>query len=140
LTVWKRKFWQFWKGNFDSFGKRNFDSLEKEILTVQKGKFWQFGKEIFDNFRDTVNFLGDTQFGNHCVNVTVFCRVNLFLLSNQVSVKLTKIIQCSKNYMIKKHFREKIRGKFIHYAFCMLYFRIFYFTLILIIIIERSVH
>jgi hypothetical protein len=104
------KFWQF--------GEVNFDSLEREILTFWKGKFWQFVKEIFDSFRGTVNFLSDTQFGNHFVNVTVFCSVNLFLLSNQVSLKLTKIIQCSKNYMIRTFSRENPREI---YSLCFLH-------------------
>ncbi len=49
-----------------------FHGLEKENLTVWKRENWRFGNRNFDGFKrkffffdNTVNFLGDTQFGDH---------------------------------------------------------------------------
>ncbi len=57
----------------------------RDTPTSLKNKiFCQFEKEILDSFRDTVNFLGDTHFGNYCVKKSL----NLSRLSlNQFSRK-----------------------------------------------------
>jgi hypothetical protein len=46
------------------------ESLESVIPKLFESRHInQSGKEIFNGFRDTVNFLGDTQFGNHWFRV-----------------------------------------------------------------------
>jgi hypothetical protein len=61
---------------FPIFDKKLLPKLFEKFYSLEKDTFDSFRRQIFDNFRDTINFLGNTQFENRCPTISELVWLN----------------------------------------------------------------